>query len=77
MPLDAFVTFENELSINLAVEHQDVNIFGSVVEFKETLQPTDIIWEHPNSLIVKSERKWRIGGLLFYIAILLMVNFCI
>ena len=56
MPLDAFVTFENELSINLAVEYQGVNIFGSVVEFKETLQPTDIIWEHPNSLIVKSER---------------------
>lgn len=73
-PTDAFVTFENEITVNLARERPTVDLLGQSVAFKQALEPTDIIWEHAN-FDVKTNRKWKIAGLLVYCLVLLMFNF--
>ena len=49
IPDAAFITFEEEVGVEIAHENQDrrtKEIMGQKLEFEEALEPTDIIWEN-------------------------------
>ncbi len=89
-PVTAFITFENEEGINRAKNYKDTcekdsslaqykDLFGQVLDFEDTAEPTDIIWE--NRRFTGFERFKRtviVIGVVFFLLFLsfIIVFFC-